>query len=238
MQNHTVQAIQAKIIRLPNRPPFMLTKDLAELYETSHKQISQAVLRNPERFPADFCFDLTAGEIRCLQNEDNISKQLLSAKQRGFTRFGANMLSAVLKSNVAASRCVDIMRAFSLLEESAQKPGTLEDLLDGLFGKGFAARVSKAVREPQDAATVTIPKDAYIELLEIKGEWYKAQAGQQAAPGAGLPQRPQRRGGRTTEDEKALICSLKLDGWPNQAIARHVGRSDETVRRVVREGLQ
>lgn len=117
----TVQAIQGKIIHLPNRPPFMLAKDLADIYETVPKQITQAVRRNPQRFPADFCFELSPDEISGLQNEARLSRQATESKQLGFTRFGANMLSAVLKSEAAAARSVQIMRAFSELEEAGAK---------------------------------------------------------------------------------------------------------------------
>jgi hypothetical protein len=40
------------------------------------------------------------------------------ANPYGFNREGANMLSAVLKSDVATERSVEIMRAFSTLEET------------------------------------------------------------------------------------------------------------------------
>jgi hypothetical protein len=140
-----VHSIQGKILSLPNRPPFMLTADLAEIYECDRKQISQAVLRNPERFPEDFCFDLTPEEIGCLQNEDIISNQHFNGKQRAFTRHGANMLSTVLKSKVAASRAVQIVRAFSALEAAAQ---------------------GEARPRPHAPATVEVAAARYIELLE------------------------------------------------------------------------
>jgi hypothetical protein len=41
----------------------MLDADLAELYEVSTKAFNQVVKRNVERFPGDFMFRLTAGEL-------------------------------------------------------------------------------------------------------------------------------------------------------------------------------
>jgi len=44
----------------------MLDTDLAALYDVPVKALNQAVKRNLERFPPDFMFQLTAGELgRC-----------------------------------------------------------------------------------------------------------------------------------------------------------------------------
>jgi hypothetical protein len=41
----------------------MLDRDLAELYEVQTKALNQAVRRNPDRFPADFMFQLSQKEV-------------------------------------------------------------------------------------------------------------------------------------------------------------------------------
>lgn len=62
-----LEVIAGKIQRLAGRPPFMLDRDLAEIYETSASRINQVVKRNPKRFPKDFCFKLTRMEMEeCL----------------------------------------------------------------------------------------------------------------------------------------------------------------------------
>ena len=40
----------------------MIDADLAALYNVPTKALNQAVMRNADRFPADFAFRLTAGE--------------------------------------------------------------------------------------------------------------------------------------------------------------------------------
>lgn len=122
--NLTIQQIQRNIISLPGRPPFMLTKSLAEVYECDQEQIGQAVRRHPDRFPEDFCFELSREEIRDLRNEGHAPSNMREG--RGFTRYGANMLSAVLRTKAAASRSVQIMRAFSTIEE---RVSTGEDVI-------------------------------------------------------------------------------------------------------------
>ena len=120
MHELTVKDIQAKIINLPNRPPFMLAQDVAMIYDSTSELVHQAVRRNPDRFPDDFAFRLTAEEVSRLQNEGaNHSLSLANTRTEplAFTRFGANQLSTVLKTAVAARRSVQIMRAFSMMEE-------------------------------------------------------------------------------------------------------------------------
>ena len=47
----------------------MIDADLAEMYEVPTKALNQAVKRNPERFPADFMFRLTAEEADFLKSQ-------------------------------------------------------------------------------------------------------------------------------------------------------------------------
>lgn len=154
----TVQNIHSKIVRLPSRPPAMLARDLANIYEVEAKQIYQAVRRNPDRFPEpDFCFRLTNKEIARLQNEVSLEWPGGSNNPLMFPRMGANQLSSVLKSPVAARRSVQIMRAFSEIEEAAKS---------GAFAGPAPV--------PDDASL--IPKDRYIELLEAENRLLKTTA--------------------------------------------------------------
>lgn len=116
-----LEAIQNKIIRIPGFPPTMLDRDLAKLYETETRKINQAVKRNQDRFPSDFCFQLTDEEAEKLVSQSVIPKQIITkSTPYAFTREGANMLSAVLHTPIAVQRSVQIMRAFSAIEEQTQ----------------------------------------------------------------------------------------------------------------------
>jgi hypothetical protein len=53
--------IHTLILNLRNQK-VILDADLAELYDVPTKVFNQAVKRNAERFPEDFCFQLTARE--------------------------------------------------------------------------------------------------------------------------------------------------------------------------------
>ncbi|MFN3575393.1 MAG: ORF6N domain-containing protein [Tabrizicola sp.] len=116
-----VSGIRARIFTLPNRPPFLIAADLAEVYGTATKRIGEQVKRNPDRFPEDFCFYLTEAE------EDQMWSHFAttSARKRDdvrplvFTHAGALMLSAVLKTPTAAHVSVIVHRAFAAMEKAA-----------------------------------------------------------------------------------------------------------------------
>ena len=57
-----VETIVSKIIFLRNEK-VLLDRDLAELYGVETRVLNQAVSRNIKRFPPDFMFTLTRGEI-------------------------------------------------------------------------------------------------------------------------------------------------------------------------------
>lgn len=120
MNELTVKDIREKIVNLPNRPPAMLAQDVAEIYGVKAKYVNRAVKRNQDRFPADFCFRLTKEEWANLRSQ-NVTLNEINYLPWAFTRFGANQLSTVLKSPIADARSVQIMRAFSAMEEAAQQ---------------------------------------------------------------------------------------------------------------------
>lgn len=84
MENITAQTIEKKIFTIRG-VQVMLDKDLAELYEVETKVLNQAWKRNIERFPEEFCFQLTKEEIEILRtqiatlNTENISSRSQTA---------------------------------------------------------------------------------------------------------------------------------------------------------------
>lgn len=117
-----VSGIQARIFTLPNRPPFLIAADLAEVYGTTVSRINEAVSRNPDRFPEDFRFTLSEAETDALRSQ-NATANTISTKVRFapvvFTHAGALMLSAVLKTPTAAQVSVIIHRAFAAIEQAS-----------------------------------------------------------------------------------------------------------------------
>lgn len=68
MENVTAQTIENKIFTIRG-VQVMLDKDLAELYEVETKRINEQVKRNIERFPEEFCFQLTKEEVESLRSQ-------------------------------------------------------------------------------------------------------------------------------------------------------------------------
>jgi hypothetical protein len=128
----------------------MLDFDLAQLYGVETRALNQAVARNKERFPEDFCFRLNRAEVQELNQS-----QVVTGPQkhrdpryapRAFTEQGVAMLSSVLRSKRAIQANIAIMRAFVRLremlashEELARKLTQMEKKYDAQFKVVFEA---------------------------------------------------------------------------------------------------
>ena len=97
----------------------MLDMDLAELYEVSTKQLNQQVKRNPERFPADFMFQLSDKEWAILRSQFVTSRSWGGRRFNPFvfTEHGVLMLSSVLSSKKAIQVNIQIMRTYARLRQ-------------------------------------------------------------------------------------------------------------------------
>ena len=93
----------------------MLDFDLAVTYGVETKRLKEAVKRNIDRFPDDFMFQLTKTEWNelvaiCDQLPKNLKHSYILPS--AFTQEGVAMLSGILRSPVAVTTNVRIMRAF------------------------------------------------------------------------------------------------------------------------------
>lgn len=113
-----IAGVEVCIHTLPGYDPFILDADMATIYDTTTKRINEAVKRNPERFPADFCLTLTEADLEELRSQ-NATASMSRALPRAFTHIGAYALSGVLKTPVAAEMSVIIHRAFAAIERQA-----------------------------------------------------------------------------------------------------------------------
>src|SRR5437899_10473829 len=115
----------------------MLDFDLAELYGVETRALKQAVRRNLDRFPADFMFKLSAGEIKNLVSQTVIPTRgkLGGATPMAFSEQGVAMLSSVLRSSRAVQVNIAIMRTFVRLREMLASHKDLARKLDDLARK-------------------------------------------------------------------------------------------------------
>lgn len=109
------------VIDLPDRPKALLDKTVADIYGVLTKRVNEAVFRNPKKFPNDFCFELNPEEIRVLSEVANCDFVWKGGHlPKAFTWEGCNMLATVLKSDIAISRSLQIIRAFTAMERNRE----------------------------------------------------------------------------------------------------------------------
>ena len=94
----------------------MIDSDLASLYDVPTGALNRAVKRNIDRFPEDFCFQLTDEELEALRFQSGISKKAGRGGRRYlpyvFTEQGVAMLASVLNSSRAVQVSIGIVRVF------------------------------------------------------------------------------------------------------------------------------
>ena len=121
MENNTqisnVEDIKNLIYTIRGRQ-VMLDSDVANLYECETKYVNRVVKRNIERFPKEFCFQLTESEfqnLRCQFVTSSFEKTNYGGRRYlpyVFTEQGIAMLSALINSKTAINVSINIMKAF------------------------------------------------------------------------------------------------------------------------------
>jgi len=155
----------------------ILDSDLARAYNVPTKQLNLQVKRNQDRFPEDFCFQLTREEAEILKSQfvtssqtdqqitgktgaENLRLQNATSSLAGnyggrrylpyvFTEHGVIMAASVLKSPQAVSVSVYIVRMFVQMRENLMMNA---DILKRL------AEIDKTLLEHDDALRVVWSK--------------------------------------------------------------------------------
>ncbi len=139
VQNETSSKDIKSLIYTVRGKQVMLDKDVAMLYDYPTKRINETVSRNKQRFPQNFCFQLTTEEYEVLlnknlnSNNDKIQKIVVKNSLRSqiatlneetkrgkhrkylpyvFTEQGIAMLSGLLKNDIAIQVSINIMNTF------------------------------------------------------------------------------------------------------------------------------
>ena len=109
----------------------MLDSDVAGLYHYETRRINETVKRNAERFPIEFCFQLTSKEYEVLKSQIATSN-IRGGKQKlpyVFTEKGILMLSGLLKNEVAIEVSIKIVEAFVEMRKFISSNGQLFERL-------------------------------------------------------------------------------------------------------------
>lgn len=113
----------------------MLDSDVAMLYHYTTKNVNKAMKRNIDRFPEDFCFQLTESEVKNLRFQNGTSS--LETENYGgrrylpyaYTEQGISMLAGILKNEIAVQVSINIMRAFVEMRKFIANNGQVFDRL-------------------------------------------------------------------------------------------------------------
>ena len=99
----------------------MFNSDVARLYNVETKVLNQVIKRNINRFPEEFCFQITIEELEKVSSRSHFVTLNKSNNYRGYnikylpyvlTEQGIMMLSGLLKNDIAAKVNVQIIDAF------------------------------------------------------------------------------------------------------------------------------
>jgi hypothetical protein len=131
----------------------LLDADPARIYGVTTKRLNEQVKRNLRRFPEEFVFQLTSGEVHELtrlrsQNATLKRGQHIKHRPYAFTEHGAVQAANVLNSDAAIDMGVHVVRAFVSLR---QWLGTQ---------KAFASKLAEL------EARVGSPDDQLVAVIE------------------------------------------------------------------------
>ena len=133
--NENIELIEAEeiqnLIYTIRGKQVMLDSDVAMLYHYETKRINEIVKRNQERFPENFCFQLTETEVENLRSQ--IATSSLDKVNYGgrrylpyvYTEQGIAMLSGLLKNNIAIQVSLNIINAFVNMRHFLKDNGKL-----------------------------------------------------------------------------------------------------------------
>ncbi len=120
----------------------MIDSDVARLYHYKTKVLNLTVRRNIERFPEEFCFQLTENEFQTLRFQIETSKQSteISNNLRGgrrylpyvFTEQGIAMLAGVLKNDIAVKVSLNIINSFIEMRKFISSNGQVFERLTNM----------------------------------------------------------------------------------------------------------
>ena len=100
----------------------MLASDVAKFYHVETKVLNQAIKRNINRFPDEFCFQLDDDETKIFWSQFVTKKQIVETRGGSYknpyvlTEQGIMMLSGLLRSDIAVKVNIQIIDAFVKLK--------------------------------------------------------------------------------------------------------------------------
>ena len=141
----------------------ILDADVAALYGIETKRVNEAVRNNPDKFPGDYMFMLTAEELEDLRSKISSAKPSSQSRvlPKAFTEKGLYMFATVLKSR----RAVDA--TFAIIETFAKVRGLQRELVE-LHGEKDRKRQSEKMHHFGEVlADIVMPELDTVETESI-----------------------------------------------------------------------
>ena len=137
--------VENKILTIRNQN-VIIDRDVAEIYGVTTKEVNQAVLRNPDKFPDGYIFSLSDEEkFELVTNCDRFEKLKHSTvSPTAFAKKGLYMLATILKSSTATLTTIAIIEAFANLREFSRVIKHLPKTTDEKEQMSLAKRASDA----------------------------------------------------------------------------------------------
>jgi hypothetical protein len=184
-----IRSLEILILNLRGQK-VLLDADLAAIYGVPTKALNQAIKRNLDRFPEDFCFQLSTEEWEALNRS-----QIVTGSQkhrdprflpRAFTEHGALMAANVLNSPDAVRMSVHVVRAFvkqrELITGQAEILKKLAQIDATLLQHDDALRIIWQELQPLIAPPPEPPKPEIGFHVRDKGAKYGAKPRRKTNP--------------------------------------------------------
>ena len=153
----------------------ILDADVAELYGVETKRVNEAVRNNPDKFPADYMFELTEEESHFLRSKfsslESIGKGRHSKyNYKAFTEKGLYMLATILKSKQATMATFAIIETFAKVRELRQKLIELHNENDKNKKSDKMRQFGETLADIVTPELETVETESTIELNFIIGK--------------------------------------------------------------------
>ena len=147
----------------------LLDSDVAALYAVETREINQAVLRNPDKFPEGYIVQLSKDEWQNLRSQFVILREAAHGQHpkyppKAFTEKGLYMLATILKGERAAKTTLVIVETFAKIRELSQTVAALAKNPDGPRQKSLMQRGGEIIADLIDSDLTTSGTETTIEI--------------------------------------------------------------------------
>ena len=143
----------------------LLDSDVAEIYKVETKRVNEAVKNNPDKFPADYMFEISKKEFSDLRSKFSTTKfSKTRVLPKAFTEKGLYMIATILKSRHAVEATFAIIETFSKIRQLSRSIQELSVVKDKADQKALMQKSGKMIAGLFDDDLQTTGTETSIEL--------------------------------------------------------------------------